>query len=83
MTTYPLASAVAHSQVFCNKGQHFPLPSILKNDYKILLDYIILVQYSDKFMYSIVLRSIVLHRSQLYCIVNLLSCGCNIIQCYA
>ena len=32
----------------------------------------ILVQYSDKFMHSIVLYSIVLRRSQLYCIVNLL-----------
>ena len=37
----------------------------------------ILVQYSDKFMHSIVLYSIVLRRSQLYCIVNLLLCGHN------
>ena len=43
----------------------------------------ILVQYSDKFMHSIVLYSIVLSRSQLYCIVNLLLCGDNTIQCYA
>ena len=43
----------------------------------------ILVQYSDKFMHSIVLYSIVLHRFQLYCIVNLLLCGYNTIQCYA
>ena len=34
-------------------------------------------------MHSIVLYSIVLHRSQLYCIVNLLLCGYNTIQCYA
>ena len=40
----------------------------------------ILVQYSDKFMHSIVLYSIVLRRSQLYCIVNLLLCGYNTIQ---
>ena len=33
---------------------------------------VILVQYSDKFMHSIVLYSIVLSRSHLYCIVNLL-----------
>ena len=44
---------------------------------------IILVQYSDKFMHSIVLYSIVLSRSQSYCIVNLLLCGYNTIQCYA
>ena len=43
----------------------------------------ILVQYSDKFMHSIMLYSIVLSRSQLYCIVNLLLCGYNTIQCYA
>ena len=43
----------------------------------------ILVQYSDKFMHNIVLYSIVLSRSQLYCIVNLLLCGYNTIQCYA
>ena len=42
----------------------------------------ILVQYSDKFMHSIVLYSIVLRRSQLYCFVNLLLCGYNAIQCY-
>ena len=29
-----------------------------------------IVQYSDKFMYGIVLHSIVLLRSLLYCIVN-------------
>ena len=40
----------------------------------------ILVQYSDKFMHTIVLYSIVLRRSQLYCIVNLLLCGYNTIQ---
>ena len=44
---------------------------------------IILVQYSDKFMQSIVLYSIVLRRSQLYCIVNLLLCAYNTIQCSA
>ena len=44
---------------------------------------IILVQYSDKFMHSIVLYSIVLSRSQSYCIFNLLLCGYNTIQCYA
>ena len=43
----------------------------------------ILVQYSDKFMHSIVLYSIVLRRSRLYCIVTLLLCGYNIIQCHA
>ena len=43
----------------------------------------ILVQYSDKFMYSIVLYSIVSSRSQLFCIVNLLLCGYNTIQCNA
>ena len=43
----------------------------------------ILVQYSAKFMHSIVLYSIVLRRSQLYCIVNLLLCGCRTMQCYA
>ena len=43
----------------------------------------ILVQYSDKFMHSIVLYSIVLRRSSLYCIVNLLLCGYKTIQCYA
>ena len=43
----------------------------------------ILVQYSDKFMQSIVLYSIVLRRSQLYCIFNLLLCGYNTIQCSA
>ena len=45
----------------------------------------ILVQYSDKNMYSFVLYSIVLRRSQLYndCIVNLLLCGYNTIQSYA
>ena len=43
----------------------------------------ILVQYSNKFMHSILLHSIVLRRSQLYCIVNLLLCGYNTIQCYA
>ena len=44
---------------------------------------LILVQYSDKFMHSIVFYSIVLRRSQLYCIVNLLLSGYNTIQCYA
>ena len=43
----------------------------------------IVVQYSDKFMHSIVLYSIALRRSQLYCIVNLLLCGYNTIQYYA
>ena len=33
---------------------------------------VILVQYSDKFMHSIVLYSVVPRRSQLYCIVTLL-----------
>ena len=37
----------------------------------------------DKFMHSIILYSIVLRRSQLYCIVTLLLCGYNIIQSYA
>ena len=46
-------------------------------------DIVILVQYSDKFMHRIVLYSIVLRRSQLYCIVNLLLCGYNTIQCLA
>ena len=41
----------------------------------------IIVQYSDKFMHSIVLYSIVLRRSQLYCIVNLLLCGYNTMLC--
>ena len=39
------------------------------------------VQYSDKFSYSIVLYFIVLPRSQMYCIVNLLLCGYNTVQC--
>ena len=34
-------------------------------------------------MHRIVLYSIVLRRSQLYCIVNLLLCGYNTIQCFA
>ena len=42
---------------------------------------VILVQYSDKFMHSIVLYSIVLRRSQLCCIVNLLLCGYNTMLC--
>ena len=45
--------------------------------------HVIIVQYSDKFMHSIVFYSIVLRRSQLYCIVYLLLCGYNTIQCYA
>ena len=40
-------------------------------------------QYSDKFMHCIVSHSIVLCRSLLYCIVNLLLGGYNIIQCHA
>ena len=39
--------------------------------------------YAVKFMHSIVLSSIVLRRSQLYCIVNLLLSGYHTIQCYA
>ena len=50
---------------------------------RISLKKCILVQYSDKFMHGIILNSIVLGRSQLYCIVNLLLCGYNTIQCYA
>ena len=46
----------------------------------VMLGKSILVQYSDKFMHTIVLYSIVLRRSQLYCIVNLLLCGYNTIQ---
>ena len=41
------------------------------------MGYIILVQYSDKFMHSIVLYAIALHHSQLYSIVNRLLCGYN------
>ena len=40
----------------------------------------ILVQYSDKFMHTIVLYSIVLRRSQLYSIVLLIYCYVDIIQ---
>jgi len=40
-------------------------------------------QYSDKFMHGIVLHSIVLLCSLLYCIVNLLLDGYNTIQCHA
>jgi len=43
----------------------------------------IIVQYSDKFMHDIVLHSIVLLRSLLYCVVNLLLRGYNTIQCHA
>jgi len=42
-----------------------------------------IVQYPDKFMYGIVLHSIVLLHSLLYCIVNLLLGGYNTIQCHA
>ena len=38
---------------------------------------------SDKFMHAIVLHSIVLLRSLLYCMVNLLLGGYNTIQCHA
>ena len=41
---------------------------------------LILGQYSDKFMYSIVLYSVVLRRAQLYCIVNLFKCYVDIVQ---
>ena len=50
---------------------------------KLNIHVVILAQYSNKFMHSIILYSIVLSRSQLYCIVNLLLCGYNTIQCYA
>ena len=42
-----------------------------------------IVQYSDKFKHGIVLRPIVLLRSLLYCIVNLLLGRYTTIQCHA
>ena len=42
-----------------------------------------IVQYSDRFIHGIVSYSIVLLRSLLYCIVNLLLGGYNTIQCHA
>ena len=49
----------------------------------IYLIYLILVQYSDKFMHSIVKFLIVLLHSLLLCFCTVLLCEVNTIQCHA
>ena len=48
-----------------------------------ILNLVNIVQYSNKCVHGIVLHSIVLLHSLLYCIVNLLLGGDNTVQCHA